>query len=220
MTFQFLYRGILTIAVTTLLANAAVAGTVTWLSDSRSVISIWSGELQDADFGTTTWDVSVGPFYENAAQNTTIDTTAIFGGTGSVYFDGSLGEGAFSSFGVTFRVGDGGTTLDLTGSYGAGSNLPGLSGGVAGFRLLEGENLIYQATGDVIDYSGFLSAGDYTIIAEANVYGRGFNEGGAAYDFSGEFGTAEVAFVPVPAALWLFGSALAGLGWIRRKRVA
>jgi hypothetical protein len=26
--------------------------------------------------------------------------------------------------------------------------------------------------------------------------------------------------VPIPAAVWLFGSALAGLGWIRRKRTA
>jgi len=26
-----------------------------------------------------------------------------------------------------------------------------------------------------------------------------------------------VSAVPVPAAVWLFGSALAGLGWIRRK---
>ena len=25
--------------------------------------------------------------------------------------------------------------------------------------------------------------------------------------------------VPVPAAVWLFGSALAGLGWVRRKRI-
>ncbi|MCP3907923.1 MAG: VPLPA-CTERM sorting domain-containing protein [Gammaproteobacteria bacterium] len=24
--------------------------------------------------------------------------------------------------------------------------------------------------------------------------------------------------VPVPAAVWLFGSALAGLGWLRRKQ--
>ena len=26
--------------------------------------------------------------------------------------------------------------------------------------------------------------------------------------------------VPIPAAVWLFGSALAGLGWIRRQRKA
>ena len=29
-----------------------------------------------------------------------------------------------------------------------------------------------------------------------------------------------VSAVPVPAAAWLFGSALAGLGWIRRKQVS
>ena len=29
-----------------------------------------------------------------------------------------------------------------------------------------------------------------------------------------------VSVVPIPAAVWLFGSALAGLGWIRRKRVS
>jgi hypothetical protein len=26
-----------------------------------------------------------------------------------------------------------------------------------------------------------------------------------------------VNVVPIPAAVWLFGSALAGLGWLRRK---
>jgi len=30
----------------------------------------------------------------------------------------------------------------------------------------------------------------------------------------------DVQVVPVPAAVWLFGSALAGLGWLRRKQVA
>jgi hypothetical protein len=30
----------------------------------------------------------------------------------------------------------------------------------------------------------------------------------------------QVSAVPIPAAVWLFGSALAGLGWIRRKQVA
>jgi len=29
--------------------------------------------------------------------------------------------------------------------------------------------------------------------------------------------TATLAAVPIPAAVWLFGSALAGLGWVRRK---
>jgi hypothetical protein len=29
-----------------------------------------------------------------------------------------------------------------------------------------------------------------------------------------------VSAVPIPAAVWLFGSALAGLGWMRRKRIS
>ena len=32
--------------------------------------------------------------------------------------------------------------------------------------------------------------------------------------------TATITGVPVPAAAWLFGSALAGLGWLRRKQLA
>jgi len=28
----------------------------------------------------------------------------------------------------------------------------------------------------------------------------------------------DASVVPIPAAFWLFGSALAGLGWMRRKK--
>jgi hypothetical protein len=37
-------------------------------------------------------------------------------------------------------------------------------------------------------------------------------------DFSGTFGCTEN--VPIPAAVWLFGSALGGLGWMRRRKTA
>jgi hypothetical protein len=33
-----------------------------------------------------------------------------------------------------------------------------------------------------------------------------------------EFVSGSISAVPVPAAVWLFGSALAGLGWLRRKQ--
>ena len=36
----------------------------------------------------------------------------------------------------------------------------------------------------------------------------------------GQINALTVSEVPVPAALWLFASALAGLGWMRRKRTA
>ena len=46
---------------------------------------------------------------------------------------------------------------------------------------------------------------------------------GTVKDFEGRIGgvrgTAK-SVVPIPAAAWLFGSALAGLGWIRRRQTA
>ncbi len=59
-------------------------------------------------------------------------------------------------------------------------------------------------------------AGGYSLLYNSSVL----------YESDGQFGSGEsVAFtipnaVPVPAAAWLFGSALAGLGWMRRRQVA
>jgi hypothetical protein len=35
-----------------------------------------------------------------------------------------------------------------------------------------------------------------------------------------EFISGSITAVPIPTAVWLFGSAMAGLGWMRRKQVA
>jgi hypothetical protein len=54
---------------------------------------------------------------------------------------------------------------------------------------------------------------------------NGFQSFVAPTDMPGAFSTngfsvqsLTVSYVPVPAAVWLFGSALAGLGWMRRKQ--
>ena len=62
---------------------------------------------------------------------------------------------------------------------------------------------------------------DGTTFADANVVNQAGTAGTAAQSaasltFQGTF-TANTA-VPVPAAAWLFGSALAGLGYVRRKK--
>ena len=44
-------------------------------------------------------------------------------------------------------------------------------------------------------------------------------DGSTAYFFTG-LDDIVVSTVPVPAAVWLFGSALAGLGWLKRKQSA
>ena len=45
--------------------------------------------------------------------------------------------------------------------------------------------------------------------------GDGFGFGGLT---AVEIDNINVAAVPIPAAVWLFGSALTGLGWLRRKQ--
>jgi len=67
----------------------------------------------------------------------------------------------------------------------------------------------------------FLSAatvgtGDWLNLASVRFWaeGDGFGPGGATV----EIDNIVVSAVPVPAAVWLFGSALVGLGWLRRKQ--
>jgi len=63
-----------------------------------------------------------------------------------------------------------------------------------------------------------------TLISGATFQGSGGPGGFDVYTadypsyLSGGYVSASV--VPIPAAAWLFGSALAGLGWIRRKQVS
>jgi hypothetical protein len=199
-------------------ANAANAASVTWLADDRDlyVLSNFGEDYASSDFGATTWDNTISAGNAYASQNTTIGTTSVFGGTGEVYMDGVTDSASLSDFDVTFRVAGGGTTLVLTGDYGGYGEF-GTPGGSVSFRLTQGGTLIYQSSDDVIDYSGFLADGDYRILAYAIISGAGFNAGGSGFDFTGEFGTSAVTFVPVPAAVWLFGSALVGLGWMRRR---
>jgi len=206
-------------------ANVANAASVNWLSDSRylDVLSNLGADSASPEFGTTTWDTTISAGNAYATQNSTIDTSSQFGGVGEVFFDGVTDFHSASLLDVDFRVEGGGTTLVLAGSYGGyGATLEedGFStpGGSVSFELKQGDTVIYQAAGGVIDYSDSLADGDYSIRINASVGGAGFNWGGADFDYSGEFGTSEVAFVPIPAAAWLFGSALAGLGWLRRKQ--
>jgi hypothetical protein len=61
--------------------------------------------------------------------------------------------------------------------------------------------------------------GDFSIIGRSDFLI--FNEDGGAGSTSDYYiSEANISAVPVPAAVWLFGSALGFLGWMRRKTVA
>ena len=53
----------------------------------------------------------------------------------------------------------------------------------------------------------------------AALYGASWGISSSSYDvYIREASTTAYPAVPIPAAVWLFGSALAGLGWLRRKQ--
>ena len=117
-----------------------------------------------------------------------------------------------------FRTGD--TTfhnLDvysgLTGpaAFGSGGMFPGTggSGDVFGVR---GATALYVPEGYV---SGSPLAGT-GVWAGATFVSMGVAAGTYVWSWSGDSITLNV--IPIPAAVWLFGSALAGLGWMRRKQ--
>jgi hypothetical protein len=61
-----------------------------------------------------------------------------------------------------------------------------------------------------------VGTGDWLNLISVTFYaeGNGFGFGSATV----ELDNIVVSAVPIPAAVWLFGSALAGLGWMRRKQ--
>jgi len=60
----------------------------------------------------------------------------------------------------------------------------------------------------------------YAIAGMTGLNGLTISFDGAAYSAPYDLDNIVMSVVPVPAAVWLFGSALAGMGWFRRRPVA
>jgi hypothetical protein len=86
-----------------------------------------------------------------------------------------------------------------------------------GDRFTAGEVLIYNITGAGITASTFWAESNPTLTSVTGPF-----IGAAKFQGTGDGGenSAWVAAVPVPAAVWLFGSGLGLLGWMRRKSIA
>ncbi|WP_297290776.1 VPLPA-CTERM sorting domain-containing protein [Oceanicoccus sp.] len=92
----------------------------------------------------------------------------------------------------------------------------------------EGDNLWVSDLGNL--YSEDLGGGltryylpdAFTNLEYVAIDGADGQNGSPSYMFLDNIQINETftAAVPVPAAVWLFGSALAGLGWMRRKRIS
>jgi hypothetical protein len=97
-----------------------------------------------------------------------------------------------------------------------------IPGGKFGIRLIS------LVTFDEIDEPILIRPGEYYESEMLLRFGGELTNNGGTFSVTGTEAipyassviSGSISAVPVPAALWLFGSALAGLGWLRRKQKA
>ena len=112
------------------------------------------------------------------------------------------------------------TTIDTYGpllttpTYGTGGNTLASSGTGDVFGVRSVSPGVGVPTGYI---SGGALSGSSTFAGETFA-SLGITPGTYVWSWSSDTFTLNV--VPIPAAVWLFGSALAGLGWVRRRQTA
>ena len=192
--------------------------------NGQSVLSMDFGVLPGfaATFGTP-----------GAGGTTNYMVIATDNNTGSVYTE-AAGSPAMTSQGLPNQqqaisgqianwmndptVNTSGTAIDLTGTAGFNAITGPNQGGILG---LQGFNFS-GAVGTALNFFNTLKSGrsNVTNTEYANGTGNGFWFLASNGDLSWNVPTGNAPPVPVPAAVWLFMSGLAGLGAIGRRRVA
>ncbi len=192
--------------------SAAQAATVT--IGSGSAVSFVD---RTATFDTITTDgLDLSAYTEDSLNISVADTSLVnlnpFGdGTLTEFFYGDAGNNSYVSISTTdgtkikaleLKIGDGWQTIATTNVLwetlvnGISTDLGGLSpsdGSIIGWSDSNGfDELRIAASGEIVN-----NFGDFQ---------------GAAID------DVKVQLVPIPAAAWLFGSTLAALGWVGRRR--
>jgi hypothetical protein len=136
-------------------------------------------------------------------------------------FDSTIGDLAVTAIDTSAIGGKGSVSIDQNtyqadgdGIYDLFFDLPPPPGNEAS-RFTANETIIYNITGtgltaDSFNYLSEVGGDNGPFYAAAHVQQTGL--GGEDSDW--------IAAVPVPAAVWLFGSALAGLGFAKRRKVA
>jgi hypothetical protein len=156
--------------------------------------------------GSVTLTVSVSGTVGDA------NVTAIYlnSGSGGLSFS-TVDDSAVSSSSITY--GSNAYQAGSDGEFDIYIDLPPPGGD----RLTAGESLIFDITGAGITASTFWLESNST---EASVTGPFY--GAAKFQGTGEGGenSAWVAAVPVPGAVWLFGSALGFMGFLRRRKMS
>lgn len=153
--------------------------------------------LSGDEFGANAFGLTFG---ETITVTGTFDDSVLAGGIGTVYF--GLGSGNT----MTLNVGTETFTASNDKNYLGGSN----------------PYLTFDAASQLFDFDFLAQSGVNGAPANFNSSFMFFDDLGGAYgDLLGEWrANVTISPVPVPAAVWLFGSGLLGLAGIARRKSA
>jgi hypothetical protein len=182
----------------------AVSLTGTFTSSSWSITG-GSADFYDAGFACQNGDSSSG---SNGTLCTNYTTTGLFESDGGHLAWGMDPDGSGGSFGVGM--------IDVRDPTGA-STISTLSGVLASLSISGGS--ITTNNGEIRRVQG-QSSGGCTNHIRYNATTSTISCGALTTAALAVTGTVTEAVVPVPAAVWLMGSALGLLGWMRRKAIA
>jgi hypothetical protein len=192
-------------------ASAAVTAAAGWPNAGEyamdGVLSIW--KLSTAG---DIWTL-IGA-NDNAARISPFTTTTVYGTTVN-QADSSAGSG-FADPGLTLNLTSGNKYMILQSEVGNGpTSLPLLSSLNTGNYAADFTGALGQTTAVASNYRSALKGGVDLGIGSAYSFSNSYT---LYLNGNASFTAAPVAAVPVPGAVWLFGSALAGFTALGRKK--
>jgi len=192
----------------TLALSGLLAGTVSW----ADTIVIDFNDLPLGQFGTPLLEDGFLIDPALAPSNPVIDSTGVGDGNDLIFCgwcsDASEGASIYSNSGLTFEL----DSLDV---YSDGLGVQDYEGAGLVTGYFDGGGSITQGISATVGISTVLFDGSWVNLTSIDIVfdTDSFNTFGIVPALD----NITLQAVPVPAAVWLFGSALVGLGWFRRK---
>jgi hypothetical protein len=169
--------------------NSVFAIAALTLVSSIASATVWNPTNEDTDF------IQIGPIFDTNGAELAMFDDSDFGGT-------------------ALTIGDAGGQVVFTDNGGSWNaeffDVNGISGG--SITLSVDNSFVLGMTWD--GGSTYYTDSSYTLVSAPDDYGIAFTDG----EVTGRTLAIDVAPIPVPAAVWLFGTGLLGLVGVARRR--